>query len=201
MLTNFLDFAKPKTPAFRQVDIKEVLEKTVELISGTAREQKVEISREYPEESVWLYVDPEQIREALVNLELNALEAMPAGGALTVSLTPNQEGGAIVRIRDTGVGIPAGAEAKIFDPFFTTKERGTGLGLSIVYRVVKNHGGTVSAERNDGKGTTFILNLPLPKGMLGCFGAVGPAPAAQLKILTTESTENTELGMKNHKKT
>jgi len=179
MLTNFLDFAKPKAPAFREVDVKEVLEKTVELISGTAREQKVKISREYPEESVSLYVDPEQIREALVNLELNALEAMPTGGALKVSLMPDQGGGVIIRIRDTGVGIPPGAEAKIFDPFFTTKERGTGLGLSIVYRVVKNHGGTISVERNDGKGTTFILTLPLPKGRLGCFGAVGPAPAAK----------------------
>jgi signal transduction histidine kinase len=177
MLTNFLDFAKPKTPAFREVDVSEVLEKTVELIAGTAREQKVEISREYPEERIFLYADPEQIRQALVNLELNALEAMPNGGRLKISLSQNQGEEAVIRISDTGMGIPAGAEAKIFDPFFTTKERGTGLGLAIVYRVVKNHGGAIVVERNDGRGTTFILTLPPPKGILESFEAAGPAPA------------------------
>jgi signal transduction histidine kinase len=201
MLTNFLDFAKPKAPAFREVDVTEVLEKTVELFSGTARELKVEISREFPEEKVLLYADPEQIRQALVNLELNALEAMPQGGMLKISLTRNQGEEAMIRISDTGVGIPAGAETKIFDPFFTTKERGTGLGLSIVYRVVKNHGGTISVEPNDDKGATFILTLPLTQGLSGCRGTGDSAPAAKQKILTTESTENAEEEMKIYKMT
>ena len=117
-----------------------------------------------------------------MNLELNALEAMPEGGTLRISLAQNPGEGAVVRVSDTGVGIPPGAESKIFDPFFTTKERGTGLGLSIVYRVVKNHGGAISVESNDGKGTTFILTLPVAKGMRGCFGAVGPVPAGQSKF-------------------
>jgi len=175
MLTNFLDFAKPRAPAIREVDLKEVIGKTVELISGAARELKVAIVQKYPDGKVSLYVDPEQIREALVNLELNALEAMPQGGTLQVSLAQDPAEGAVVRISDTGVGIPPEAESKIFDPFFTTKERGTGLGLSIVYRVVKNHGGAISVEHNGGKGTTFVLTLPPPTGMRGCFGAVGPA--------------------------
>ena len=85
----------------------------------------------------------------------------------------------MIRVSDTGVGIPPGAESKIFDPFFTTKEGGTGLGLAIVFRVVKNHGGTVSVERNDGRGTTFIITLPVAKGMLGCFGAVDRVPAGK----------------------
>jgi len=179
MLTNFLDFAKPKPPAFREVDLKDILEKTVELISMPARERKVHILQEYPKEKVLIFVDPEQVREALVNLELNALEAMPLGGQMTIALTENEGQGVVIRVSDTGVGLPPGVESKIFDPFFTTKERGTGLGLSIAYRVAKNHGGTISAVSNDGGGTTFIFTLPLPKGTLGCFGAVGPAPAGE----------------------
>ena len=195
MLTNFLDFAKPKAPSFRETDLREVLEKTVELISGAAREQKVEIIPQYPEGGIPLYADPEQIREALVNLELNALEAMPEGGSLKISLAQNPGEGAVIRVTDTGVGIPPGAESKIFDPFFTTKEGGTGLGLAIVFRVVKNHGGTVSVERNDARGATFVITLPIAKGMLGCFGAVGPAPAgekAKPKPFTAESAEIAE---------
>jgi signal transduction histidine kinase len=126
-----------------------------------------------------MYLDPEQIREALVNLELNALEAMPRGGTLRLSLTQKENNDVIIRVSDTGVGIPHGVESKIFDPFFTTKDQGTGLGLSIAHAIIKNHGGSISVLGNDGGGTTFLLTLPLPRGTLGCFGAVGPAPAGE----------------------
>jgi signal transduction histidine kinase len=179
MLTSFLDFAKPKTPSFREVDLREVLKKTAELISLPAQQRKVQVVEEYPVNPVLMLVDPEQIREAVVNLELNALEAMPLGGRLVLSLTQNQEQGVVIRVSDTGRGIPPGTESKIFDPFFTTKERGTGLGLSVVFGVVKNHGGTISVVNKDGGGAAFVLSLPYPKGMLGCFGAVGPAPVSK----------------------
>jgi signal transduction histidine kinase len=178
MLSSFLEFAKPKPPAFQEVDLKEILERTAEFLSIPARERQVQIIQEYPEGRIPMYLDPEQIREALVNLELNALEAMPQGGTLRLSLT-QKENDVIIRVSDTGVGIPPGAESKVFDPFFTTKEQGTGLGLSIAHSVVKNHGGTISMLNNDGGGTTFILKLPLPRGTLGCFGAVGPAPVGE----------------------
>jgi signal transduction histidine kinase len=174
MLTNFLDFAKPKPPAFQEVDVRRLLEKTIELISVAAQNRRVQIVQELPPTPIRLWIDPEQIREALVNLELNALEAMPLGGEMKLSVTPNGAQGVTIRVSDTGVGLPPGAESKIFDPFFTTKEKGTGLGLSIVYRVAKNHGGSVSAERNERGGTTFTLTIPHPKGMMGCFGPVGP---------------------------
>ena len=88
MLTSFLDFAKPRPPAFREVDLKEILERTAASISIPARERKVQIVQEYPEGIVPMYLDPEQIREALVNLELNALEAMARGGTLTPLFDP-----------------------------------------------------------------------------------------------------------------
>ncbi len=179
MLASFLDFAKPRPPAFQEVDLKEIMAKTAEFLSLPALERQVQIIQEYPEGRVPMYLDPEQIREALVNLELNALEAMPQGGTLRLSLSQKENHDVIIRVSDTGVGIPLGAESKVFDPFFTTKEQGTGLGLSIAHSVVKNHGGTISVLNNDDGGTTFILTLPLPKGTLGCFGAVGPAQAGE----------------------
>jgi signal transduction histidine kinase len=174
MLTSFLEFAKPKPPVFQEVDLKEVLDRTLDWISIPARKQQVQILREYPHGQVLMPVDPEQIREALVNLEMNALEAMPGGGTLRISLIRKDNQDVTIRIGDTGKGIPAGVESKIFDPFFTTKEKGTGLGLSIVHSVVKNHGGTISVTGNHGEGTTFTLDLPFPKAIMGCFGAVGP---------------------------
>jgi signal transduction histidine kinase len=177
MLTNFLEFAKPKPPTFQEVNLKDILRRTVDLSSIPARERGVQVVQEYPPDKVSLFLDPEQIHEAFVNLELNALEAMPAGGTLRITLTQKENKDVIIRVSDTGVGIPAGRESKIFDPFFTTKEQGTGLGLTIVHTVVKNHGGTISVANNDGGGATFTISLPVPKGMLGCFGAIGPAPA------------------------
>lgn len=178
MLTNFLEFAKPKPPTFQEVNLKDILRRTVDLSSIPARERGVQVVQEYPQDKVSLFLDPEQIHEAFVNLELNALEAMPAGGTLRITLTQKENKDVIIRVSDTGVGIPAGRESKIFDPFFTTKEQGTGLGLTIVHTVVKNHGGTISVANNDGGGATFTISLPVPKGMLGCFGAIGPAPAS-----------------------
>jgi signal transduction histidine kinase len=179
MLTNFLEFAKPKSPAMREVNLQSLLGRTVDLISIPARAQAVEVIQEYPPDKIFLFLDPEQIHEAIVNLELNALDAMPAGGTLRIHLTQKEEEKVIIRVSDSGEGIPAGMESKIFDPFFTTKEQGTGLGLTIVHTVVKNHGGTISVANNDGGGATFTISLPVPKGILGCFGAVGPAPAGE----------------------
>ena len=176
MLANFLEFAKPKSPIFQQVDLKEVLNRAIDFITIPARNQEVEILQETPPGKVLMYLDPDQIREALVNLELNALEAMPEGGTLRIVLTQRENQEVTIRISDTGQGIPAGEESKIFDPFYTTKEKGTGLGLSIVHSVVKNHGGTISAANNNGGGASFSITLPIPKGMLGCFGAIGPVP-------------------------
>jgi signal transduction histidine kinase len=176
MLTNFLEFAKPKSPVFQQVDLKEILARAIDFVSIPARNQGVEILQETPPGKVLMYLDPEQIREALVNLELNALEAMPEGGTLHIVLSQPGTQDLTIRISDTGQGIPVGEESKIFDPFYTTKEKGTGLGLSIVHSVVKNHGGTISVANNNGGGASFSITLPVPKGMLGCFGPIGPVP-------------------------
>jgi signal transduction histidine kinase len=105
------------------------------------------------------------MRQAFTNLGVNALEAMPQGGVLKVTVLENARDKVSIRFSDTGKGIPKELKAKVFDPFFTTKEGGTGLGLSIAHRIISQHAGTLSVEGGEGEGSTFTIVLPLPKGI------------------------------------
>ena len=108
--------------------------------------------------------DPEQIKEVLVNIIINACEVMNAGGAITIrEEVVGGPGGrsVVIRLSDDGPGMPAMVREKVFDPFFTTKEEGTGLGLSIVKRIIEEHGGGVGMTTQEGSGTTFTVTLPV----------------------------------------
>jgi signal transduction histidine kinase len=164
MITNFLDFAKPKEPELVSCDIVEVIRKTIQLILPQARTQNVEVVGNFPQKPHYIEVDPELIQHAFMNIELNALEAMEHGGVLRIDVTHNQGGRVLIRFSDTGRGVPPKISQKIFDPFFTTKEGGTGLGLSIAHNIVESHGGTLTNTSNDVKGTTFTINLPIQRG-------------------------------------
>jgi len=164
MITNFLDFAKPKEPELVRCDIVEVIEKTIQLISPQARAQNIEVAREFPSGPLYIEVDPELFQQVFMNIELNALEAMEQGGVLKINVIPNQGGQVLIKFSDTGKGVSPKVSGKIFDPFFTTKEGGTGLGLSIAHTIVESHGGTLTNTLNEGKGTTFTINLPIRRG-------------------------------------
>jgi two-component system sensor histidine kinase HydH len=103
------------------------------------------------------------MRQAFTNLGVNALEAMPHGGVLKVTVLDKAKGKVLVRFSDTGKGIPQELQAKVFDPFFTTKEGGTGLGLSIAHRIISQHGGDIRVEGKGGKESSFMISLPLEK--------------------------------------
>jgi signal transduction histidine kinase len=100
------------------------------------------------------------MKQALLNLILNAIQAMPQGGTLTVS-TALRKDAMEIRIADTGVGITEESRKKLFSPFFTTKRNGTGLGLAITYRIIENHRGRIDVESEPGKGTAFTVRLPI----------------------------------------
>ena len=108
-------------------------------------------------------LDTNQMQQVFMNLFLNALEAMPVGGELTVEINHqnSQEGWIQVKVKDNGNGIASEHLTKIFDPFFTTKSKGSGLGLAITHKIMEGHGGTIGVESAPGKGSTFILNLPV----------------------------------------
>jgi GAF domain-containing protein/CheY-like chemotaxis protein len=150
---------------FVAVDLNEVVRDALEITQSRWREEpssrgvsiEVRTSLGAPPRVAG---DPAELREALTNLILNAVDAMPAGGALSLA-TAAEDGGAAVSVGDTGVGIPEGIRERIFDPFFTTKgPQGTGLGLSITYGIVQRHGGRIAVESEAGRGTTFRLRFP-----------------------------------------
>lgn len=165
LITNLLDFAKPKEPQLVHCDLRQVLEKTLLLLSPQAHTLGVEIKKKIPPRPVRVSIDPEQMRQAFTNLGINALEAMPHGGALTVTLKENAGDRVLVQFSDTGKGVPKEMQLKVFDPFFTTKEGGTGLGLSIAHRIVAQHGGDILVEEGDVGGSCFTINLPVRKGI------------------------------------
>ena len=108
-------------------------------------------------------LDPEQIKEVILNMVINASEAMPAGGAIELSAVKEADSVAI-RVKDEGTGVPDDHLSHIFDPFYTTKPSGTGLGLSIAHRIMEQHGGRIEVKRNPDRGMTFSLIFPLTEG-------------------------------------
>ena len=122
----------------------------------------MEIKTGLPDNFPPVQADPDQIRQVLVNLIINALEALNGRGELVITLAV--EGGqAVIRVDDSGPGLPEGDTERLFDPFFSEKERGTGLGLAIAKRIMTAHGGSISAGASPAGGARFTLNLPMQK--------------------------------------
>jgi two-component system, NtrC family, sensor histidine kinase HydH len=170
----FLDFARPSAPQRRNCDVREVVAKAVELAQARARQQRVDVTVRVPEEVVRALLDPEQLQTVLVNLILNALDAMPLGGRLTVTLTPADCGGLVVRVEDSGAGIATDICDRLFTPFTTTKPTGTGLGLSISRRIIQEHGGDIAAENRKEGGARFTIRLPgVPQNGLTALAPTG----------------------------
>lgn len=164
-LTRRVEF-KPERLALGQL-----IERSLLLVGTKARNQAVEVIWSVPAPDVYVSGDSSQLKQLLLNLVLNALQAMPEGGRLTIELSRRrgpdgmgrEKSWAEVSIKDTGFGIPADNLEKIFDPFFTTKQGGTGLGLSISYAVARQHGGELEIDSREGDGTTVAVRLPLVK--------------------------------------
>lgn len=164
---NLLDFARQRPPAMKALALAAVLDEALSLVGHKTELQNVVIVRDYgdvpPVEG-----DPGQLRQAFVNIALNACDAMPAGGTLTVRLRalPADGGGAevVVEFTDTGTGIAPEHLSKVFDPFFTTKQKGTGLGLSVVYGIVDRHGGKLEIDSEPGRGATVRIRLAAMTG-------------------------------------
>jgi len=163
-INHFLRFARQKPPEVRPVAVKALLETALQewraLGSGPSIAEEVRIGSDATD----LMVDPDQVKEALVNLLINAREAMPQGGTLTIVADMEGKRDApatvIVRIVDTGCGISAEHLKQIFDPFFTTKDYGTGLGLTNAKRLVEQNGGQLAIHSHEGKGTEVVIRLP-----------------------------------------
>jgi len=165
IVDDLLDFARPPSPSPTPVPLRRLLEDSVRSALECAP-GKVEVAWVF-EAEVPVLVDERMIRQAFLNLALNAVQAMPQGGTLSVVVRRAARAEVLVEFTDTGPGIPAELRARIFEPFFTTKAKGTGLGLAIVKRIVESHSGRMELESEPGQGTTFRLFLPCePEALL-----------------------------------
>ena len=161
IIEEFVKYARFPTPNFKENDINRILTNIAEMITQNAQESEITIEV-LPDQTIgMLQVDEKMMIQALLNLCMNAIQAMPYGGSLR--LASKREGACTkILIGDTGEGIAAEDLERIFDPFFTKKDGGLGFGLAIVQRIVENHKGSISCRSEVGKGTVFEIILPVP---------------------------------------
>ncbi len=165
LLGQLLDYVRPSATAVHAVDAGAALVATAELLSSEATKRGVTITLDADHRAARpsLHADPDQLRQVLLNLAVNALDACAAGGEVTLGVALADERTLVLEVRDDGVGIPAESKAQIFDPFFTTKKRGqgTGLGLWVVAQIVHAHDGEIEVISAPGAGTTFRIRWPV----------------------------------------
>jgi two-component system CheB/CheR fusion protein len=166
IIREMMEFARPQATTGRLIDIGVIIDTTLRLIDNRLYKQKVVLAKNIQVDLPQIHADPSQLEQVLINLQLNALDSMLAGGTLTVAVAMTHAGNSeptmLITVADTGVGIDHNDLARIFQPFFTTGKRtGLGLGLSVCDRIVKNHGGRIEVESRLGQGSSFRVYLPL----------------------------------------
>ena len=155
-----VDFTRPRDLKLEEVDLRRLLDDVALLASPDAEQHGVAIARNLPAQPLPIKVDADFMKQAILNIVINGVQAMPGGGTLTINAR-REEGVVVTEIRDTGNGIPKDVQEKIFELYFTTKKGGSGIGLAQTYQILQWHYGSVDFESVDGKGTTFRLRIPL----------------------------------------
>ncbi len=164
LLHNILYFTKDAKPELKPLKLNDIINELLYFYKDTFAEHNISLSIHLSEDLPIIGLDHSLIKQALINIIINAVQAMEAGGLLTVeSMTKREKDAAyvVVVINDTGAGIPEDIMKNIFDPFYTTKIRGLGLGLSLTRRIIESHGGEIRVESAEGIGSTFIISLPV----------------------------------------
>jgi hypothetical protein len=163
IVNNLLNFSRTGSATeFAETDVARVLDDTLQLLEPQLRRSQIEIVRCYAKDAPEAYANAGKLQQVFTNLILNARDAIPDGGRITVSTGTADDGSLVAEISDTGIGIAPENVAKIYDPFYTTKGvgQGTGLGLAVSYGIVQEHAGRISVESTPGRGTTFRITLP-----------------------------------------
>jgi two-component system, NtrC family, sensor kinase len=160
---NLLDFARRKDPVFQEVNVNKLIEDLSRLVEKEAILHQIEIRRDFQQDLPLVHTDAPSLRQVVLNLLTNAAHAVQKDGKIRIATKSSQNGSVDIIVEDTGCGIPKDHLVKIFDPFFTTKPegKGTGLGLSICHGIVDKLGGRISVSSEVGKGSTFVVTLPV----------------------------------------
>lgn len=159
VISELLEMARPADIKLRKTDIKTLIESSLRLVSQEAESASVTIETDVAPDMPTITADPDRLAQTLINLYVNAIQAMPEGGTLSVSAGLSKLGLRIA-VKDTGRGLPGDDLSRIFDPYYTTKPSGTGLGLAIVQKIVEAHGGIIEVEYSGPQGTSFIITIP-----------------------------------------
>ncbi len=159
VISELMEIARPSDIRPKETDLSTVLDTSLRLVQQEMEVFRIAASSSIDDDIGPLFIDPDRITQALINLYINGIQAMSEGGELTIRARRQGEG-VVVSVRDTGGGMPGEMIPKIFDPYYTTKKTGTGLGLAIVQKIVEAHGGSVEVESAKGIGTTFSVYLP-----------------------------------------
>lgn len=160
VITGLLDFARPRTPELAPVDFNEVARHTSDLVTDDARGRSISVREDMAPDKPLIRADRDQVIQSMLNLLLNAIEAMPDGGRMTVS-TKKENGCGVFMVEDTGPGVPYKDRSKLADPFFTTKKKGSGLGLAQTAGIMEAHGGRLEIGGEPGMGARIMLFFPL----------------------------------------
>lgn len=161
IISELLDFARPKKPHLEPQNLQNLWENILVLGEAEFKKKKIEIEKKYDPHLPLVMADRDQISQAFLNLLINSVESIDAGGKIRLFLKRGEQAGKVeVIIEDTGRGIPPEDIEKIFEPFFSTKQKGTGLGLAIVHQIIESHGGEIRVKSEEGKGTAFCITLP-----------------------------------------
>ncbi|MFH1758044.1 MAG: ATP-binding protein, partial [Pseudomonadota bacterium] len=176
LINELLGFAKPSEPNLKGEDVNAIIDRMEVLISTEARKKNITITKKYSPHLPPVLVDAEQIKQVLLNILLNAIQAIEGQGEIWietrivhVTRDDKNEPFLQIEIRDTGIGISPENTDHVFDPFFSTRPEGSGLGLAISHQIVHEHGGFIDLESEVGKGTSFRINFPLKPGGKGAF--------------------------------
>jgi PAS domain S-box-containing protein len=160
VIQGFLKFTRPEELQLEAIRIEEVLSEATRLLVGEVERNGIRMETQIAPDLPKVYGDRELLQQAVLNLLINACEAMPEGGELRLTASRPEEGRVVLDIQDTGVGIETDELPKIFDLYYTTKSRGSGIGLSMVYRIIQLHAGDVKVDSTPGQGTRFTITLP-----------------------------------------
>jgi signal transduction histidine kinase len=160
VIQGFLKFTRPEELQLEAIPIEDVLGEATRLLAGEVESKGIRMETEIAPDLPKIYGDRELLQQAVLNLMLNACEAMPEGGELRLIASHPEEGRVVLDIQDSGIGIETEEISKIFDLYYTTKSRGSGIGLSMVYRIIQLHDGDVTVDSTPGQGARFTITLP-----------------------------------------
>ena len=160
VISELLEFARPTELKLKTTDVNSLIEHSVRLIEKEASDKNIDIKLDLSQQPVSAQIDSDRFSQCLLNLYLNALQAMGKGGQLSIKDSLTDDNLIVIEIRDTGSGIKVENLNQIFDPYYTTKTKGTGLGLAIVHKIVEAHNGSIKVRSISGQGTSFIITVP-----------------------------------------